>query len=71
MSKCNGGLHFLRVISSRSSSEAPDAQEVVRWCAACGAVVIDLDIDGRTAPGAIFKMAFPQATKTLYGGLKA
>ena len=35
-------------------------QDVVRWCTICGAVVVDVDVDGRTAPGAIMKMLLPQ-----------
>jgi hypothetical protein len=31
---------------------------VVRWCSDCGAVVVDLDYDGRTKPGGIMKMRF-------------
>lgn len=36
-----------------------DMEEVVvRWCRRCGAVVIDIDSDGRTKPGAIMPMQF-------------
>lgn len=37
-----------------------DEAAVVRWCPQCGAVVVDTDFDGRTNPGAIMKMKFPQ-----------
>lgn len=33
---------------------------VVRWCEDCGAVVTDIDCDGRTKPGAVMKMHFPK-----------
>ena len=33
---------------------------VVRWCPLCGAIVIDVDFDGRTAPGRIMTMRFPR-----------
>lgn len=42
----------------------PEMEEtVVRWCPTCGAVVIDVDIDGRTNPGAIMKMKFPESAR--------
>ncbi len=54
------GLHNLIVISWNG----PDCeQEIVRWCRDCGAVVVDLDADGRTNPGAILKMRFPSGEK--------
>lgn len=31
----------------------------VRWCPRCGAVVIDLDYDGRTNAGQVMKMRVP------------
>ena len=34
--------------------------DVVRWCNRCGAVVIDIDYDNRTSPGAVMKMRFPE-----------
>ena len=39
---------------------------VIRWCAVCGAVVGDLDYDGRTKPGQIFHMQFPADAKSRY-----
>lgn len=33
---------------------------VVRWCPNCGAIVIDIDYDGRTNSGGIMKMDFPK-----------
>lgn len=36
-----------------------DTTEVVRWCKVCGAVVIDVDMDGRTNPGGVRPMLFP------------
>lgn len=40
-----------------------DEGEVVRWCRNCGAVVIDMEYDGRVAAGAIMKMRVPTLTK--------
>lgn len=34
-------------------------ETVVRWCPTCGAIVIDIDVDGRTAPGRVMPMRFP------------
>ena len=58
--RCNGGGHDLKVISS-SYGGAPGVETVVRWCANCGGVVIDTDVDGRTQPGAVMLMRFPRA----------
>lgn len=38
-------------------------QDVVRWCTDCGAVVIDIDFDGRTYPGRVKEMQFPKIIK--------
>ena len=38
---------------------------VVRWCTVCGAIVIDTDYDGRTNPGQVMPMRFPEVTKQL------
>ncbi len=55
--------HDLVMISSYGSS---DEAEVVRWCQKCGAVVVDLEFDNRTAPGAVMKMIIPSLTKTTH-----
>lgn len=34
---------------------------VVRWCPLCGAVVVDMDFDGRTKPGDVMPMRFPKS----------
>ena len=36
---------------------------VVRWCENCGAVVVDIDFDGRIFPGQVKKMIFPKNIK--------
>ncbi len=61
MEKCKGGKHTLIVIYS--SYRDPLSDCVVRWCKYCGAVVIDIDYDGRTNPGAILPMQFPETAK--------
>lgn len=40
-----------------------DEELVVRWCRQCGAVVIDIDLDDRTMPGAIAHMRVPEKMK--------
>lgn len=40
-----------------------DEEDVVRWCRKCGAIVVDVDVDNRTSPGAIMPMRVPQMTK--------
>jgi hypothetical protein len=42
----------------------PEIEEtVVRWCQDCGAVVVDIDSDDRTSPGAVMKMRLPEHIK--------
>ena len=52
--KCKDKQHPLEELYSFSGSY--DEEIVVRWCPECGAVVIDLDTDGRVNPGARMKM---------------
>lgn len=54
---CKAGKHNLIVIYShaRAYFESP----TVRWCENCGAVVVDMDVDGRTFAGNIMPMRFP------------
>ena len=57
---CRKGQHELTIIFSEpSGSEA--AQK--RWCRICGSIIGDLDFDGRTHPGRIFKMKLPEISK--------
>ncbi len=51
--------HQLREVMSKPYSGAEDARQVVRWCENCGAVVIDVDTDGKTYPGEMLPMLFP------------
>ncbi len=44
-----------------------DHSEVVRWCEDCGAIVVDLEFDGRLSPGGATRMKLP---KYITGGLK-
>lgn len=56
---CFNGQHDLIEIMQRPNHDAPDAVTVVRWCQQCGAIVVDVDVDGRTAPGSAMKMRLP------------
>ena len=57
MTICKSGNHSLvPILSSGSWSH----DEVARWCKECGAVVVDVDVDGRTNPGGVMKMRFPK-----------
>jgi len=42
-----------------------EEQNVVRWCPQCGAVVVDAEYDGRTAPGRIRSMAIPAISREI------
>jgi len=55
---CKDNEHDLQVIT-RIHPSWDDSEKVVRWCAQCGAIVGDLEIDNRTRPGAWGKMRFP------------
>jgi hypothetical protein len=52
--------HDLIVIYSKGCDME---SEVVRWCTVCGGVVIDIDYDGRTNPGQVMPMRFPEIAK--------
>jgi hypothetical protein len=54
---CKSGNHSLIVILS---SNHWDCDEVVRWCKKCGAVVVDVEVDGRVQPGRVMPMKFPK-----------
>lgn len=58
--KCTGGRHRL-VEVYRADNGFED--EVVRWCSNCGAIVVDLDYDGRVYAGRIMKMRLPKLAK--------
>ena len=57
---CTKGSHSLIVIYKEDHDNENEESIVVRWCTECGAVVVDVDFDGRTAPGHIMKMRVPK-----------
>lgn len=58
--KCKEGLHPLKEIM-RTSNGFVD--QVVRWCPDCGAIVVDVDCDGRVYAGNCIKMKLPKLAK--------
>lgn len=61
LSKCNAGSHPYEAIYR--VSKPYDEETVVRWCPLCGCIVIDVDYDNRTSPGAVMKIKCPQIYK--------
>ena len=55
--KCKEGLHPLKEISRRCDGYV---DRVVRWCPDCGAIVVDMECDGRVYPGHYSKMKLPK-----------
>lgn len=49
LERCKRGEH--QFIKMQSTLVGPGEERVIRWCQCCGAIVIDLDVDGRTYPG--------------------
>ena len=56
---CKAGNHSL--VEIYKIYRGQDEVEVVRWCKECGSIVVDIDCDGRTYPGAIAKMKIPKS----------
>lgn len=57
---CKNGRHDLIAVW-RTPEVCPGEESVVRWCEDCGAVVVDLDMDGRTVrPSGILPMRIPR-----------
>lgn len=58
--KCTQGRHRL-VEVYRADNGFED--EVVRWCSNCGAIVVDVDYEGRVYAGQIMRMRLPELAK--------
>ena len=56
---CDTINHNLITIAIYDINYAANECGVVRWCKDCGAIVVDVDVDEITYPGAIKKMKFP------------
>lgn len=59
--KCKEGLHPLMEVYRHYNGFE---HEVVRWCPVCGAIVVDVDVDGRTYAGHCMKMLLPELAET-------
>lgn len=57
---CDLKKHNLTIIYSNDKGMC---SEVVRWCKDCGAVVVDIDSDGRVFAGRLLPMQFPENIK--------
>ena len=55
---CDLKNHDLQVIYT--ADVGWNEEHTVRWCADCGAVVVDTDSDNRVFAGRIMKMQFPE-----------
>lgn len=60
-SKCKKGLHPFVTISSVDINLFEE--KVIRWCPECGAIVVDMEVDGRLYPGHYKKIRYPNITK--------
>lgn len=63
---CNGKHDLVRITTQQGG--APGVTEVTRWCRNCGAIVVDVDVDGRTQPGGGLAMTFPRITQAHVSG---
>lgn len=55
-----GNHHLITILCNRHSWD--ESEEVARWCPDCGAIVVDLDYDGRTQSGRGMGMRLPMIT---------
>lgn len=61
IAECKKGKHNFIDINTGYIGE--DEYRVIRWCKDCGAITIDLDIDGRTYAGYFLKCSIPKILK--------
>ena len=61
----SGGKHTGGLIEIHRVSLNDQEDEVVKWCPICGAVVVDLEVDGRAYPGRIRMMRFTKLLRLL------
>lgn len=61
--KCLQRHHPLIVVSRLSTGY--DCEKVIRWCPKCGAIVIDMEYDGRLSPGYYQKMILPELAQNM------
>lgn len=58
--KCKDGLHPLKEITRIIDGFV---DKVIRWCPDCGAIVIDMECDGRVYPGHYRRLVLPRVIK--------
>jgi len=63
MTTCKGNHNLLDIYCDGPEME----QSVVRWCEECGAIVVDVVVDGRTAPGRVMAMRLPKTESIKQG----
>ena len=57
----SGKHQLVEILRCRHSWD--DSFKVARWCEVCGSIVVDIDYDGRTNPGAVMKLTSPSHRK--------
>lgn len=57
MSCPKGNHNLVEILQSYHSWDG--SRKVARWCEICGAIVVDIDYDGRINPGGYMKLIGP------------
>ncbi len=63
--QCSRGQHDLEEVFGTGENGGGE-RKVVRWCRVCGAVVVDMDVDGRVIKGNITKMRAPDVSQAAF-----
>lgn len=58
--ECNGYHNFFDILKDKRPF---NEEYVIRWCKRCGAIIGDIDVDGRTFPGRYFKIILPDISE--------
>jgi len=64
LEKCRNGYHDFIIVKTIHNHD--ESNTVIRWCEACGALVADAEICGRTLPGEVKKITIPSIEKKLF-----
>ena len=62
--RCREGRHSWLSVS-RHPASMPGEEIVTRWCDTCGALVIDIEYDGRLKPGFVQRIMSPLIGKKM------
>lgn len=68
LNECEKGNHSL--IDVLRTQTGYDEEIVARWCQLCGAIVVDIDYDNRTNPGAVYELRATEVSKMVYDQMK-